>query len=393
MFFTESAARGLIDVIDHAWRPSRGGRGHTQLASPCTTHGAAAARQERKPGALLRSSVVRAYIHILQRASSRANPATQPHGPQRGDASSLTCAAMCGTCEGYVTGQAYDGNDFLPSGGPCPKWWGGLPGAGSCQVATDQPALIFESKESCCTFCIEHNRRGMQPPCTHASFGPTSRGLTNVCYAKTGPPPPLVPHHDRDSFLAGESCAVYVPPAASRAGLSWGMEFVAVVLLVAAVYLLGGIALRSKIGGHVGGEGALSLRRHPHYRRWRAVAGLVVDGVEFLRNRGHGRHLLQGSGGGGSDSGGTTPPGCTGHAIRQAKRGQAGPLHHAASAGNATKLQALLAEKGKAEAAQMDTINAGDHRRYTPFILAAAGGCHLPLDRVHNTGALSVRSV
>ena len=29
-------------------------------------------------------------------------------------------------------------------------------------------------------FCIEHNRRGLQPPCTHASFGPTS---TDQCVA------------------------------------------------------------------------------------------------------------------------------------------------------------------------------------------------------------------
>ena len=179
----------------------------------------------------------------------------------------LAGTSTCGTCGEMVSGSAYNGGDFLPSGGPCPEWWPSLE-AGDCEPIKTQPALIFDSAEDCCIFCIEHNRRGLQPPCTHASFGPTSTGTEHVCYAKTGVPPKLEPsHHPRQSFLAGKPCPIYEPPARE-----WGVTFLLVLAFVTVVYLAGGMRL--------------GTRRHPHHQAWRQLLGLVVDGCAFARGGG-----------------------------------------------------------------------------------------------------------
>jgi hypothetical protein len=260
----------------------------------------------------------------------------------------------CGDCRQWVTGKAYDGNDFLPAGGPCPEWFSAL-GAGDCKATPSQPALIFENKEACCTFCIEHNRRSLQPPCTHASFGPTGSGLENVCYAKAGTPSPLESSRlTRDSFLAGEPCKTYSP----RSPLSWGVVFLITLALGAAVYLVGG----TRAGA----------RRHPHTRTWRELWGLVVDGWSFARGGGHSP--------GGAQAADESPrssllphtataavEGTTATPPRQAPRGPTTQLHQSAAIGNTGAVQKLLQ-------AGCDTIDAGDKRNFTAFHIACAGG-------------------
>lgn len=176
----------------------------------------------------------------------------------------------CGTCEPFVSGMAYDGNDFLPPGAPCPEWWAALD-AGDCTASPashPQPALIFDSKEACCTFCLEHNRRGLQPPCTHASFGPSSSEQAPLCYAKSGTPPKMQAHKARDSFLAGEPCPTYQP----REHFSWGDACLLALAFAFMVYAAGG----TRFG----------VRRHPHQHRWRELWALVVDGCSFARGTG-----------------------------------------------------------------------------------------------------------
>ena len=264
-------------------------------------------------------------------------------------------AQDCGNCRQWVTGKAYDGNDFLPAGGPCPEWWAALE-AGDCKTAPSQPALIFENKEACCTFCIEHNRRNLQPPCTHASFGPTGSGIENVCYAKAGTPSPLESSRlTRDSFLAGEPCETYSP----RSQLSWGVAFLITLALGVAVYLVGG----SRAG----------TRRHPHTLIWRELWALLVDGWSFARGVGDGHSLRDAQAADDSprssllphtaavvEATKTTP-------ARQATRGPTTPLHQAVAIGNTRAVQKLLQ-------AGCDTIDAGDKRNFTAFHIACAGG-------------------
>ena len=174
---------------------------------------------------------------------------------------------MCGTCEFAKGDVAYDGNDLLTPGAPCPDWWESLE-AGDCKVAAGQVALIFPGgKEACCTFCIEYNRRGLQPPCTHASFGPSGSGVQDLCYVKTGTPAKLTPSkYPRASFLAGLPCATYEPPTS----LGWGFAFLLALTFVLVTYVAGGTRM--------------GARRHPHTRAWHEFWGLVVDGWHFSRN-------------------------------------------------------------------------------------------------------------
>lgn len=256
----------------------------------------------------------------------------------------------CGSCRQWVSGSAYNGNDLLPKGAPCPDWWSLLE-VGECKPAPSQPALILDGKEACCTFCIEHNRRSLQPPCTHASFGPTSSGIDNLCYVKTGTPSNLEKNRlPRDSFLAGEPCPTYQPPRR----LSWGGAFVLALGTSLAAYLVGGTRLGS--------------RRHPHYQFWKELWGLTVDGWWFMRG-GNGRR---------------TPDAAEAHSLQssllphtsatvpsdQSKQACSGPttaLHRATATGNAAAVEQLLQ-------GDCSTVDVGDKRRFTAFHIACAGG-------------------
>lgn len=60
------------------------------------------------------------------------------------------------------------------------------------------------------------------------------------------------------------------------------LTLVALSLLLLCAYVAGGIAFASR-GGSGKTSGGSLLKRHPHYLRWVALAGLVADGVAFSR--------------------------------------------------------------------------------------------------------------
>ena len=287
-------------------------------------------------------------------ASAEGTPAAGPSSPEYAGASSARVHESdddCGSCRQWVSGSAYNGNDFLPKDAPCPDWWSLLE-VGECKPAPSQPALILDSKEACCTFCIEHNRRNLQPPCTHASFGPTSSGIKNLCYAKTGTPANLEKNRlPRDSFLAGEPCPTYQPPRR----LSWGGVLMLAVGASLAAYLVGGTRLGS--------------RRHPHYKLWKELWGLTVDGWWFVRGGGDGRRSLDAAEAHSLQSSllprtaAMMPP----NHSKQACTGPTTRLHQAAATGNAAAVEQILQ-------GDCSTLDAGDKRRFTAFHIACAGG-------------------
>ena len=77
---------------------------------------------------------------------------------------------------------------------------------------------------------------------------------------------------------------------------SWGRDFLLLLLLGGGGYVLGGVALGARAGG--GGRG-WALQSHPHWPRWKALDGLVRDGVAVARG---------GRGGRGAAGAGREPP-------------------------------------------------------------------------------------
>lgn len=141
-----------------------------------------------------------------------------------------------------------------------------------------------------------------------------------------------------------------------------------------------------------------SLRGHPHYRYWMQIKGLCADGVLLTGSVLMGRCCTspqlpverEADGGPRFGSGDHTTAANTmalfledsvASVIPRASRGVAGPLHHAASVGDAVKLRQLLSGNEGLLAA----LNDGDGRRYTAFAVACAGGhtqCVVELLRV-----------
>jgi hypothetical protein len=66
------------------------------------------------------------------------------------------------------------------------------------------------------------------------------------------------------------------------------VTLVALALLLLCIYVAGGIVLASRGNSGRTSDGSL-LKRHPHYLRWLALAGLVADGVAFSRAGGRRR--------------------------------------------------------------------------------------------------------
>ena len=165
-----------------------------------------------------------------------------------------------------------------------------------------------------------------------------------------------------------------------------GWSLVVAVSVVSLLYICGGLHLGRRRG----------LRTHIHIEQSKQLWGLVQDGWAFARSRGRLRSPLsttramtgaRGSGRANSNisaSGYSTDSKCL-----RATRGKPGPLHHAASIGDAATLQLLLGRVasrgvasdtgGEADAdadatALVPEIDRGDHRQYTPFATACAGG-------------------
>ena len=152
----------------------------------------------------------------------------------------------------------------------------------------------------------------------------------------------------------------------------WGVLFLLGLAFAGVFYVAGGIARGAAIQRSVG------LRVHPHFQAWRGLWGLVLDGCSFAGGGGRG-----GSGGARRRSGYAPAPSkapdgaevavAGASASCRAHRGKAGlPLHHAASVGDGSKLAALLLhDQGGGGSRCLDS---GDHRSYTPYHVACAGG-------------------
>ena len=119
---------------------------------------------------------------------------------------------------------------------------------------------------------------------------------------------------------------------------------------------------------------AASPAARQHWAFWRSFAGLVRDGVSFSlgmgRGGGDGQARLLDEGAAPPAQGGAAVPSQPrrGPEPRQASRGRPSPLHHAASTGNHATLKRLLG------AGAGEVLDRGDHRSFTPFHVACAGG-------------------
>eukprot|EP01045_Picozoa_sp_COSAG04_P013372 COSAG04_NODE_946_length_9227_cov_9.312555_3_plen_326_part_00 len=65
---------------------------------------------------------------------------------------------------------------------------------------------------------------------------------------------------------------------AGKCPISGGASLSLVLVALALAYLVGGVALGSRVNG-----AGVSLHAHPHYPNWLHVVGLVQDGVSFVR--------------------------------------------------------------------------------------------------------------
>lgn len=174
-----------------------------------------------------------------------------------------------------------------------------------------------------------------------------------------------------------------------------GWSLVAAIFGVILLYLCGGLYLGRK-RGH---------RTHIHVEQSKQVWGLVRDGWAFALSRGRVRRATttavtskaHGSRADGAritskqipDAAMTRPA-----ALAHATRGTPGLLHFAASTGDTAKLELLLRQisRGRGDTGTLrhmrsgeqsspaataelaPELNRGDHRRYTPFVTACAGG-------------------
>jgi hypothetical protein len=192
---------------------------------------------------------------------------------------------------------------------------------------------------------------------------------------------------DGSALCAAEPCCLGAHTDVVPDG-DGGWVLIVAALAVGLVYVVGGVYLGRQRTGRI---------THLHIEQGRQIWGLVQDGCAFTLavSRGGGVAAARRPGGGGQAVGsgggsaggpnaaaavGSGKGGGAGGSSRlglapQATRGQgAGPLHHAASVGDATKLQALLAAMAMAEGGGQPKIDAGDHRQYTAFTAACAGG-------------------
>lgn len=143
-----------------------------------------------------------------------------------------------------------------------------------------------------------------------------------------------------------------------------GWVLIVATAVVAMLYVFGGVYL---------GQQRTGRYTHIHVEQGKQIWGLVQDGCAFTLavSRGAARRTATSGDVENNDAAvsiGDVAAASNSNSIVRAKRGQAGPLHHAASVGNATQLRTLLAA-----GASID-INSGDSRQYTPFAAACAGG-------------------
>jgi|EP01044_Picomonas_judraskeda_P006765 hypothetical protein len=74
-----------------------------------------------------------------------------------------------------------------------------------------------------------------------------------------------------------------VPPACKWTG-PWGGTFITALSITAALYVAGGALYAHKVQGKEISP-ATALTAHPHYERWVALSGMIMDGVTFSRAR------------------------------------------------------------------------------------------------------------
>ncbi len=170
----------------------------------------------------------------------------------------------------------------------------------------------------------------------------------------------------------------YLPPdehPGTDGGVADGADiFLLISVVLGVVYLVVGAAVGWSRNGH-----HLEI---PNHSFWTSVGGMVIDGVCFT---GQMLGLLSADGvspaaehennistvNDGLEEGllRRQLSGATQKA-KQASQGDGTAWHRAAMVGNADKLRVLLKER-QPGATELD---AGDHRRYTPYMLACAGG-------------------
>jgi hypothetical protein len=165
---------------------------------------------------------------------------------------------------------------------------------------------------------------------------------------------------------------------------SWVL--VAACLVVVALYAGGGVYIGKKRG----------LKTHVHIVQLRQLYGLVIDGCAFVRGgmrtppssaaRTGGAStadteaslLKGGRGGGGGNSPSSSP---SAPEAAQASRGRPGPLHDAASRGDAAALRRLLRaltqQQAGGDGGSPSALDAGDEHGKTPYVVACAGGLRL----------------
>eukprot|EP01046_Picozoa_sp_COSAG06_P050102 COSAG06_NODE_7855_length_2352_cov_2.588992_2_plen_341_part_00 len=81
------------------------------------------------------------------------------------------------------------------------------------------------------------------------------------------------------------AAAPCTPPTCTwTAPLGWGFSFIIALGVGASLYVAGGAAYAQKVQGKEVSP-ATALTTHPHYERWVALSGMVVDGVVFSRAR------------------------------------------------------------------------------------------------------------
>ena len=272
------------------------------------------------------------------------------------DANPQACERVC--CEALLITDAPAAAQAPAQTGPCGVWQhGGGTGASGCWLGLDntkrKPPLPEVPERSgnvwtggarklCRVRRIVDAAAACPPSFPYASWAADLDG--KVCYTTstdaaagtgecgswctrdvsvgTGCP------GDNAARLCSSAAAAAAPPAGAQfCSSNWGWAFLAVAVVLGALYLGGGVAAGARTGA------GMRLAAHPHYTRWRQLYGLVLDGAQFSQRRAAGggastgRHAEQGGGRGGAYAEGDVSAAytsSTGNAKSRDKRGQKG---------------------------------------------------------------------
>lgn len=135
-------------------------------------------------------------------------------------------------------------------------------------------------------------------PCRPSSLATSTPAKVNgdaSGYSPAGPSLPL--HIDTDgkmtlSAAAGDHWCLHLEGVSYSTG-AWGLSLIITFLIVAVLYVGGGVGYAVRVQGAAPG-----LSAHPHTELWQQVQGLVVDGWRFtearLKQQGEGGSLQEG---------------------------------------------------------------------------------------------------